>query len=246
MVRALRQGMDEPLPPWAVERAGPDCLPKQAFDIDELFRRLRVHCARLPRAALFELRDRGYARPFELLVAAVISVRTRDEVTIRVAPALLDRARTPEEMLAIPEEELATLLSPATFAETKARHIRQISALLLERHGGCVPSDARALRALPGVGPKVANIVLATAFHQPAIAVDIHVHRITRRWGYTDAPTPEKTEEQLRAKLPREYWVEINERLVPFGKFVCTGQRPRCNDCPLLTLCRQVGVTDHR
>ena len=104
--------------------------------------------------------------------------------------------------------------------------------------GHCAPSRGSAPRWRTSSWPPPST--------QPAIAVDIHVHRITRRWGYTDARTPEKTEEQLRARLPRQYWVEINERLVPFGKFVCTGQRPRCNDCPLLTLCRQVGVSDHR
>lgn len=238
--------MDETLPEWAVERAGPDGLPKEAFDIHEVFRRLRLACAGLPRAALFELRDRGYAGPFEQLVAALISVRTRDETTIRVAPALLDRARTPAAMLALPEEELSAVLETTTFSEAKVRSLRRISAILLEEHGGRVPDDAEALRALPGVGPKVANLVLGIAFHRAAISVDVHVHRVTQRWGYTDARTPEKTEEQLRAKLPREYWVEINERLVPFGKFVCTGRGPKCSSCPLLTLCRQVGVTLHR
>jgi len=238
--------MEEPLPEWAVERAGPDNLPKEPFDIHEVFRRLRTACRDLPKAALFALRDEGYATPFEQLVAAIISVRTRDETTIRVAPALLDRARTPQAMLAVPEAESGDILAPATFSEVKARNIRRISEILLREYGGRVPDSAEALRALPGVGPKVANLVLGIAFGEPAVSVDVHVFRVANRWGYVQARTPEKTEEQLREKLPRRYWVEINERLVPFGKLVCTGQRPRCSDCPLLSLCRQVGVAEHR
>jgi endonuclease-3 len=96
------------------------------------------------------------------------------------------------------------------------------------------------------VGPKIAALTLGVGFGQPAISVDIHVHRIANRWGYVETRTPERTQEALIGKLPRRYWIEINERLVPFGKWVCTGERPRCSTCPLLSQCRQVGVTAHR
>ena len=228
-----------------MERAGPECLPKEPFDIDEVFRRLRLVCRDLPKAAMFELRDRGYASPFELLVAAVISTRTRDETTVRVAAALFAQARTPQEVLDLPETALREALASATFADAKARSIPALSAILVERYGGQVPADAAELREFPGVGPKVANLVSGVAFGKPAIAVDIHVHRVANRWGYVCAPTPEKTEQQLREALPERYWVEINERLVPFGKFVCTGPRPKCSNCLLLAQCRQVGVTTH-
>ncbi|MBI3946858.1 MAG: endonuclease III [Armatimonadetes bacterium] len=227
------------------EHAGPDCLPKEPFDIHAVFRRLRRVCAALPKAALFELRDRGRRTPFEQLVAAVISVRTRDETTLPVAEALFARARTPEEVLNLSPEELERLLAPAAFSEAKARQIRAASALILERWNGALPADADALRSLPGVGPKVAGLVLALGFGVPAIAVDVHVHRITNRWGYVSTRTPEQTRAELYERLPRAYWVEINERLVPFGKFVCTGRRPKCSTCALLSQCRQVGVTDH-
>ncbi|HEX2998753.1 MAG TPA: endonuclease III [Armatimonadota bacterium] len=226
--------------------AGPDHLPKEPFDIDLVFARLREACATLPRAALFALRDQGYASPFEILAGALISVRTRDETTLPVSQALFTRARSPAALQQIPEAALAALLKPATFAEVKAHRLREISVILLERYGGRVPSDLDALESLPGVGPKVAGLVLGIAFGIPAIAVDIHVHRVANRWGYITAKTPEQSEAQLRAKLPRRYWVEINERLVPFGKFICTGQRPRCSSCPLLSQCLQVGVTAHR
>lgn len=230
----------------ATERAGPDCLPKEPFDIDAVFHRLRRLAPQLPKAALFDLRDRGDASPFALLVAALISVRTLNETTLRVALALFARARTPEELLRLPEPELADILASATFPQAKTRTLRALCAVLLERHGGAVPNEADALRALPGVGPKVANLVLGLAFGVPAIAVDVHVHRVSNRWGYVQTSTPEKTEAALRERLPRRYWVEINERLVPFGKVICTGQRPHCTICPLLTQCRQVGVSRHR
>lgn len=221
-------------------------LAMEPFDIDEVFRRLREVCRHLPKAAAFALRDEGYAAPFEQLVGAMISARTRDETTMKVAPALFARARTPAEVLALPEEDLRALLAPATFAEAKARQVREMSRMLLERFGGQVPEEPERLQELPGVGPKVAALVAGVAFGRPAISVDVHVHRVTNRWGYVQAATPEKTQQELYAKLPRRYWVEINERLVPFGKFICTGQRPKCSTCPLLSQCRQVGVKEWR
>ena len=109
-----------------------------------------------------------------------------------------------------------------------------------------MPCDLDALLALHGVGPKCANLALGIACNLPLIGVDIHVHRVTNRWGYVDAKTPEKTIEQLHEKLPKHFRVEINALLVPFGKHVCTGTSPKCSTCPLLDMCQQVGVTKHR
>jgi endonuclease-3 len=195
---------------------------------------------------MFELRDRGYASPFEQLVGSLVSARTRDETTIAVCERIFAAARTPAEIAALDEAALVRLLHGATFPEPKARSLKAIARILLTEHGGRVPEDAAALTALPGVGPKIAALTLAVGFGQAAIAVDIHVHRITNRWGYVAAATPERTMAALEEKLPRRYWIEINERLVPFGKAVCTGVRPRCPTCPLLSMCRQVGVTATR
>lgn len=100
--------------------------------------------------------------------------------------------------------------------------------------------------AFKGVGPKCAHLALGIACGQPYISVDTHVHRVTNRWGYVQTKTPEKTTEALAAKLPQAYWIEINERLVPFGKHICTGKLPRCSTCSLLEMCEQVGVDKHR
>ena len=109
-----------------------------------------------------------------------------------------------------------------------------------------MPGTLEGLTEFRGVGPKIAALTLAVGFGKAAIAVDIHVHRIVNRWGYVEGSTPEKTAAALAEKLPERYWIEINERLVPFGKSVCTGARPRCSTCALLSMCRQVGVTSHR
>jgi endonuclease III len=219
---------------------------KEPFDIDEVFRRLRRVTATLPKAAMFELRDRGYGSPFEQLVASLISARTRDETTVPVCVRLFQVARTPEALMNLPEEALVRLLQGATFPEPKARDIKRLAQQIVEEHGGRVPDTAAGLTAFRGVGPKIAALTLGVGFNKPAIATDIHVHRVTNRWGYIHTRTPEQSMHALAAKLPERYWIEINERLVPFGKFICTGMRPKCSTCVLLSLCRQVGVSNPR
>ncbi len=214
----------------------------EPFDWDEVFRRLRAHLAGVPKAAMFELRDRGHAALFEQLAAALISTRTRDETTIPVSLRLFAAARTPEAMAALDEPTLARLLHGATFPEPKARDLLAIARAIHDEHGGAVPDTMEGLMAFRGIGPKIAALALGVALGRPLIAVDIHVHRVTNRWGILAAPTPGKTLAALERILPERYRVEINERLVPFGKVTCTGPRPRCPACPLLRMCAQVGV----
>ena len=221
-----------------------DHAAKDPFDIDAVFRLLREVVAPLPKAAMFELRDRGHGTPFEQLVAALISARTRDETTTPVCLRLFAVARTPAAMAALEEPALVELLHGATFPEPKARDILALSRSIAA--AGAVPDTAEGLMALRGVGPKIAALTLGVGFEVPAISVDIHVHRIVNRWGYVAANTPERTMRALAAVLPERYWIEINERLVPFGKVICTGERPRCSACLLLRQCRQVGVTATR
>jgi endonuclease-3 len=149
-------------------------------------------------------------------------------------------------MLDLSEEEIDGLIRASTFHDRKARQIREIARRITEEHGGEMPCDESVLLSFGGVGPKCANLVLGIACGQPRIGVDIHVHRVTNRWSYVGTRTPEATVRALEEKLPRRYWVEINSLLVPFGKHICTGQRPRCSTCPVLDMCRQVGVSSHR
>jgi endonuclease III len=219
---------------------------KEPFDIDEAFHRLRRALASLPKAAMFDLRDRGFASPFEQLVGSLISARTRDETTMEVCFRLFAVAKTPKALAELDEATLAKLLRSASFPEPKARDLIALSNQIVEQHNGVVPDTLEGLTAFRGVGPKIAALTLAVGFNRPSIAVDIHVHRVTNRWGYVATSTPEQTLAALAEKLPERYWIEINERLVPFGKFICTGVSPRCSTCPLLSMCRQVGVTSHR
>ena len=143
-------------------------------------------------------------------------------------------------------EAIDDLIGACTFHEAKARTIRDIAAQTVAKHGGELPADVTALLELHGVGPKCAHLALGIASGQGHISVDIHVHRVTNRWGYVQANTPEITMAALEEKLPQQYWIEINRLLVPFGKRICTGHRPFCSTCPVLESCQQVGVTSHR
>jgi endonuclease-3 len=219
---------------------------KRPFDIEVAIPRLRAAVAPYPKAALFELALDGHTSLFEILVACIISIRTRDETSLPVARKLFARARTPAEVAALSVKEIDRLIGASTFHEAKAKTIRDIARRTALEHGGELPCDADVLMAFHGVGPKCAHLALGIACNLPLIGVDIHVHRVTNRWGYVAANSPEKTMAALQAKLPQPYWVEINALLVPFGKHVCTGVAPKCSTCPLLDMCRQVGVTSHR
>ena len=241
----------KPAPPPDEQAAAADApAGKTPFDVDEVVRRLRSAVAPHAPAAMFQLYDEGYRSVFEILVSCVISIRTLEEVTLPTARKLFAAARTPRRVAAMTPTQIDRLIGACTFHEPKSRTIHAIATQTVERHNradGDVPCDFDALTAFAGVGPKCANLVLGIACGDPhGVAVDIHVHRVTNRWGYVAAATPEKTMVVLERVLPRTYWVEINKLLVPFGKFVCTGKAPKCSTCPVLEFCRQVGVTTHR
>ncbi len=220
--------------------------PKVPFDIDAVMASVRVAVRPFPKAAMFALAEAGYDSPFQQLVACMISIRTRDEESLPISKRLFSAAPTAEAIAALPVAEIDRLISPSTFHERKAVQIRAIAQRVVADYGGTLLCDEAVLRSFAGVGPKCANLVLGIACDQPRISVDIHVHRVCNRWGYVTTSTPEQTLLALDAVLPTRYRVEINAMLVPFGKHVCTGIQPRCSTCPVLTMCRQVGVTSHR
>jgi endonuclease III len=221
-------------------------MPKQPFDIDQVIGRIREAVTPLPKAAMFQLADEGFSSPFEQLVACIISIRTFDEVTLPTARRLFARARTPLEVSQLTPAEIGALIAASSFHERKAHQIHAMARRVVDEYSGDLPCNAEVLLSFEGVGPKCANLVLGIACGEAHIGVDIHVHRVTNRWGYVQAATPEKTMAALEAKLPQQYWVEINRLLVPFGKHICTGQQPRCLTCPVLEMCQQVGVENHR
>jgi endonuclease-3 len=228
------------------QRAAEEIPPTRPFDIDLAMERLREAVKDLPKAAMFVLADEGYDSLFEQVVACIISIRTYEETTLPTARRLFAVARTPAEVAALDPNAIDRLIGGCTFHEPKARQIHAIAREAVERYGGELPPDRDALLSLRGVGPKCAALALGIAAGQEWIGVDIHVHRVTNRWGIVKAKTPEDTMGALERVLPRQYWVEINRLLVPFGKSVCTGTAPRCSTCPLRDMCPKVGVTAHR
>ena len=215
---------------------------KKPFDIDLALKLIGDAVRPYPKAAMFELAEDGFNSPFEQLVACMISIRTYDEVSLPTARRLFAQARTPEQVRQLTVNEIDDLISASTFHERKAEQIHEIAKRVADEYDGNLPCDREVLLSFSGVGPKCANLVLGIACGQPYISVDIHVHRVTNRWGYIKASTPEKTMVALEAKLPPEHWIDINRLLVPFGKHICTGTRPRCSTCPVLDMCQQVGV----
>ena len=215
---------------------------KKQFDIDSALKLIGDAIRPFPKAAMFELSEEGFASPFEQLVACMISIRTYDEVSLPTACRLFARARTAEQVSQLTVSEIDSLINTSTFHERKAEQIHEIANRIMDEYDGNLPCEKEILLSFPGVGPKCANLVLGIACGQPSISVDIHVHRITNRWGYVKASTPEKTMTAIEATLPREHWIDINRLLVPFGKHICTGERPRCSTCPVLDMCQQVGV----
>jgi endonuclease III len=218
---------------------------KAPFRIGTAISRIREAVRPLPKAAMFALAELGHRGLFEQLVACILSIRTRDEVSLVAARRLFAAAPTPERIARLPVASIDELIGDVTFHGAKAPQIREIARRTVAG-GGELPCDEAAVRALPGVGPKCAHLALGIACGATLISVDIHVHRVTNRWGYVAAATPEKTMAELERRLPARYWVEINSLLVPFGKHVCTGRLPKCSTCPVLDMCRQVGVEAHR
>ncbi|MFL5614359.1 MAG: endonuclease III domain-containing protein [Gemmatimonadaceae bacterium] len=221
---------------------------KKAFDIDVAVDRIRRTIAEtgVADAAMFALATEGYTSLFEQLVACIISIRTYDETMLIAARRLFAKARTPAAIAALPVRSIDALIRQSAFHEAKAAQIREIAKRTVTEFGGVLPCSADVLTSFKGVGPKCANLALGIACGESRIGVDVHVWRVTNRWGYVAAPTPEQTMRALERKLPKQYWVEINRLLVPFGKHVCTGRLPKCSTCPVLEMCKQVGVTEHR
>ena len=185
-------------------------------------------------------------QPFKILISTMISLRTKDEVTLPASLRLFEVADTPEKMAALPEEAIAARIYPAGFYKTKAKNIREASRILISQHNGHVPPDRESLMALPGVGTKTASLTLSLGFGIDAICVDTHVHRIVNRLGWIKTDAPEKTETALEGVLPRRFWIPINEQLIHFGQQICRPQSPFCSRCPLKPECPQIGVKRHR
>lgn len=219
---------------------------KKAFDLEEMLQRIEQAIQPFPKAAMFELYERGFTSLFEQLISCIISIRTLDETTIPVAEKLFAVARTPEDLVKLSPTHLEALLFGTQYPGQKAHTMLGIAKAAMEEFGGSLPANYEKLIALKGVGPKCANLALGVAAAQPGISVDVHVHRVVNRWGLVQTKTPEATMKVLEGRVPEKNWIDINRLLMPFGKHICVLHSPFCSTCPVLPYCRQVGVAKHR
>ena len=183
-------------------------------------------------------RDHKEKDPFRVLIATVLSQRTRDENTEKAANKLFRIYRSPRELAKARPENLYDLIKESGMYKQKAERIVEISKIIIEKYEGKVPNTLEELLKLPGVGRKTANIVLWVGFKKPALAVDTHVHRISNRLGWVKTKTPEETEKELKKLLPEELWGPINGSMVEFGRRICRPVNPRCEECFLKEHCR--------
>lgn len=184
--------------------------------------------------------------PFLILISCLLSLRTKDKTTSEASERLFALAHTPAAMLKLPLRKIERAIYPVGFYRTKAKSIHQICRRLLDVYGGKVPDSIDELVTLSGVGRKTANLVVTVGYGKPGICVDIHVHRISNRWGYIKTKTPEESEQALRRKLPRQYWITFNDLLVPYGQNLCQPVSPFCSKCKLAEFCDRVGVKRSR
>ena len=215
------------------------------FDIDKVLARLAKEVPRY-RVPVVDLIATQARDPYKVLVATMLSARTREETTAAVIPRLFAWAPDLQALARLSEPELTELIRPVGFFRNKAAYLAQLPAAIDTLFQGRVPDTVEELVKLPGVGRKTANLVVVAAFGKPAICVDTHVHRIMNIWGYVRTTSPLATEMALRAKLPARYWLKINSMLVAFGQAVCKPRYPHCDRCPVATWCPRLGVTPRR
>ncbi len=215
---------------------------KKRFDISAVLARLAeaVQALAVPVVDLIAVQTHD---PYKVLVATILSARTKDATTAKAAAKLFAKAPDFTALAHLGEERMAALIRPVGFFRTKAHHLAQLPGVLRERFGGVIPQTVEELCELPGVGRKTANLVVVVAFNKPAICVDTHVHRIMNIWGYVATKTPLETEMALRQKLPAQHWLTVNSILVAFGQGICLPVRPHCDVCPVEEWCPRLGIT---
>lgn len=183
---------------------------------------------------------------FKILISCLLSLRTQDKNTEIASGRLFAVADTPREILKLPMKKLKKLIFSSGHYRKKARTLKHVSKVLLERFDGKVPKTREELMSIKGIGPKTANIVLAFAFGKKVLPIDTHCHRIPNRLGWVKTKTPEKTEIELNKILPKKYWTEFNSIFVQFGKTICAPISPKCSICPVNKYCKKIRITKYR
>jgi endonuclease-3 len=184
--------------------------------------------------------------PYLVLISCLLSLRAKDTASLPVSIELFKHGKTPDQIIKLPLEKIEKIIYSVGYFHSKAKQIKEVSQTIIDRFNGVVPDSYEDLIAIKGVGPKTANLVLATAFGKPALIVDIHVHRISNRLGLIKTKTPEETQIALEQLLPEEYWNTYSRLLVVWGQNICLPVSPLCSQCPIYNECVRVCVTWHR
>ncbi len=179
----------------------------------------------------------GDYTPFQMLVMTLLSARAKDSTTIPIVVEMFKHYPAPADFVKLPQEQLEKMIYKIGFFRAKAKHVRELSKILIEKFDGVVPDTFEELTSLPGVGRKTANCILAYTFKKPAIAVDIHVHRLSNRIGWVKSVKPEVTEEKLKQIVPRQEWINVNRLFVGHGQTICLPRKPRCEVCLIVNHC---------
>lgn len=214
-------------------------------DIDEIIKILKkeVQNYQVPVVDLIKIQTDD---PFKVLVATILSARTKDQTTVEACKRLFKLVNKPEDINKLTVTQVEKLIYPVGFFRNKAKHLKQLPIVLKEEFNNTVPDNIDDLLKLPGVGRKTANLVVAVGFQKPAMCVDVHVHRISNRLGYIKTKTPFESEMALRKKMPIKYWEKYNSMIVAFGQHLCTPISPHCSICPIKKYCKRIGVTTSR
>ena len=214
------------------------------FPVSEVLAKVKkaVQGCRVPSLTIISQKN----DPFAVLVSCIISLRTRDEVTYPASARLLKLAKTPAQLMKLSNAKLEQAIYPAAFFRNKSQSLKKLCKDLVDNYEGRVPDKLEELLKLKGVGRKTANLTLILGYNKPGICVDIHVHRISNRWGYVKTKSPNETEMALRDKLPKCYWKGYNDLLVTFGQNICKPVSPFCGSCPIAEICPKIDVSKYR
>jgi len=210
------------------------------MQIDNLIKKIRIMLDNISPSsysALEELSKRQGNDPFKILIATILSHRTRDKNTSLASERLFSVYSNVQRLAEGDINNIERLIKPTGFYKVKARRVKEVSKMLLDSFGGRVPDNMDQLMTLPSVGRKTANCVLVYAFKKPAIPVDTHVHRISNRLGIVDTKKPEETEYSLMKNVDKKYWLSLNELMVRFGQTICLPRAPKCHLCTLRINC---------
>jgi endonuclease-3 len=187
--------------------------------------------------ALRDLHD-AETGPFSILIGTILSARTKDEATTKAVKELFSIYKNPKELAAAKIKDVEKIIKSIGFFHVKSKRIIEVAQIIHTKYKDKVPEDLDTLIQLPGVGRKTANCVLVYAFEKPAIPVDIHVHRISNRLGLVDTKNPEETEQELMKKIPKKYWIDINDTFVMYGQNICKPISPMCTVCKIKKNCK--------